>query len=81
MISNVTIAGSMAADGVTTSLKPVSTLTLFVATAYSASEGRNTPPSSVDDGANVRLDAPSTDTSSREPVEPLERTFRSPSTS
>ena len=79
--SNDAMAGSEAADGATASLRSIATFTLSVASAYSASEGRNTPPSSVEDGANVRLVAPSTDTSSRTPHDPVARTVTSPSTS
>ena len=57
--SNDAIAGSEADDGVAgLTLKSVFTLTFWVAKAYRASEGKNVPPSSVDDGATVRLTAP-----------------------
>ena len=81
VISKVATAGSDNADGATASLKSTGTFTLLVASAYSTPEGTKTPPSSVDDGANVRLVAPRTDTSSRTPYDPLGRTMRSPSTS
>ena len=46
-------------------MKSVGTLTLVDAMAYSASDGRNTPASSVDDGATTWLVAPTTATNSR----------------
>ena len=63
---NVTMAGSDTAGGGSCGLvlKSVGTLMLCVEIAYSASDGRNCPASSVDDGAIVRLAAPSTDTNS-----------------
>ena len=39
-------------------------MTFCVEMAYSAPDGSNVPPSSVDDGAIERLDAPTTDTNS-----------------
>ena len=82
VISNDATAGSEVADGATASLKSTGTLMLLVASAYRASDGKKTPPSSVDDGAKVRLVAPSTDTSSRTPQGPVDRALvRSPSTS
>ena len=67
VISYDTMAGSIAADGDMVSVKSTGTLMLVVASAYSASDGANMPPSSVDDGVIVLLVAPSTDTSSRTP--------------
>ena len=57
--SNAAIAGSDADEGVAgLTVKSVSTLMFCVEIAYSASDGKNVPPSSVDDGASVRLSAP-----------------------
>ena len=63
--SNATIAGSAAAVGVAgMTEKSLCTLTFCDAIAYIASDGKNQPASSVDDGARVRRDAPSTVTNS-----------------
>ena len=53
------MAGSDTDDGVAGSaLKSVLTLIFCVEIAYSASDGKNVPPSSVDDGAISRFSAP-----------------------
>jgi hypothetical protein len=66
VISNDTIAGIDSASGDAGSvLKSVGTLTLVVAMANWASDGKKTSASSVVIGATMRLVAPSTETSSR----------------
>ena len=63
--SNAAIAGSDDGDGVCgLTKKSVATFTFCVDIAYSAPDGEKVPPSSVDDDAIVRLDAPITATNS-----------------
>ena len=64
---NDAIAGSYTAGGVAgLAEKSVGTPMLWLAMAYNAPDGSNVPPSSVVDGASVRLDAPKIYTNSNE---------------